>query len=610
MKLLYKYQFLSKIRVSLFLTILTISFNSFAQKFTPGANKTILLIGQTYKSEYQGYINGIGTKPAGSSHYGTLYNGTIEQGDDNPNGVFLDYVRGSQSQPYALVALSLKDNTAAGGYGQMVNNNASNFNSNAVHDALVAVNNGVWDAKIDAYANAFKAKPDVKFFVRIDYEVSLLLFAYNGSQYVNTWLNQKASAGINVFDNPDTIAELDRQAYINAYNRIANRIKAIATNVAFVYHPVRGFNDTKWLYPGDQNVDYVGFSIFNNDICMEVNGTFNCAGQTVDPNLQLSMNFAKSRGKAIMIAESAAQAPATGNPTQFNVYLDRLNKLIVANDVKVLSYINSNWPIHGWDANWGDSRVEINPTVKTFWNSTYLGSRYVQGGTPPPPPTTTPVGKAISLQNSSKYVSSENGVGNMNCNRTSVGAWERFTVVSQANGKVALKGTNGRYVSSENGTAPITCNRTTVGVTELFDLVNVTNTTFQLRGSNGRFVSSENGVGSMTCNRTTAGAWEIFNWAVNGSAFRLASESSELENGESSISIFPNPAENVINVKVEDDFIGGNLHVINQLGVEYLKSPIVQNEFSLNVSSLKSGVYVAKCIAENGKIGTKKLVIK
>jgi beta-mannanase/regulation of enolase protein 1 (concanavalin A-like superfamily) len=372
------WKFLTKNFLFLFLVIAMTNI-AFAQKFNPGANKTILLVGQTYKSEYEGYVNGVGTKPAGSSHYGTLYQGTIEQGDDNPNGNFLDFVRNYQSNPYALVALSLKDNTAAGGYGQMVTPNVSDFNSNAVHDALVAVNNGQWDAKIDAYANGFKSRSDVKFFVRIDYEVSLLLFAYNGSQFFDPWLQQKAQAGINVFENPDTVPEMERQAYINAYNRIANRIKAIATNVAFVYHPVRGYNDTRWLYPGDQNVDYVAFSIFNNDICMEVNGTFNCAGQTVDPQLQQSMNFAKQHGKAIMIAESAVQAPASKTPAQFNLYLERLNNLIVANDVKVVSYINSNWPIHGWDANWGDSRVEVNPTVKSYWNSTFLGSRYVQG---------------------------------------------------------------------------------------------------------------------------------------------------------------------------------------------------------------------------------------
>jgi beta-mannanase len=367
------------------LLFMAISHFAVAQKFNPGTNKTILLIGQTYKSEYEGYVTGIGTKPAGSSHYGTLYQGTIEQGDDNPNGNFLDWIRNYQSQPYALVALSMKDNTDAGGYGQMINQTASNYKSKALYDALVAVGNGAWDAKIDAYANSFASRPDVKFFVRIDYEVSLFLFAYKGTQYCNTWLEQQATAGINVFENPDTVAQLDRQAYITAYNRIANRIKAIASNVAFVYHPVRGFNDTKWLYPGDQNVDYVAFSVFNNDMCMEVNGTFNCAGQAVDPQLQKSMDFAKQHGKAIMIAESAVQAPASRTPAQFNLYLEKLNNLIVANDVKVVSYINSNWPVHGWDANWGDSRVETNTTVKNYWNSIFLGTRYVQGG------VTTPV---------------------------------------------------------------------------------------------------------------------------------------------------------------------------------------------------------------------------
>jgi Secretion system C-terminal sorting domain len=140
--------------------------------------------------------------------------------------------------------------------------------------------------------------------------------------------------------------------------------------------------------------------------------------------------------------------------------------------------------------------------------------------------------------------------------------------------------------------------------------VNVTSTTFQLRGSNGRFVSSENGVSSMTCNRTIAGAWEIFNWAVNGSAFRLASESSELENGESSISIYPNPANNLISVKIRDEFIGGNLQIFDQLGVENIKSTIKQTEFQINVSSLKTGLYVISCVAESGKVVAKKLVIK
>ncbi|OJJ20261.1 hypothetical protein BKI52_17495 [marine bacterium AO1-C] len=351
----------------------------FSQKYDPGAGKTLLLIGQTFQSEYQNYAQGVGTKPAGSSHYGSIYLGAIEQGDDDPNAVFLDWVRNYQANPYALIALSIKDNTAAGNYGQMISPDWDQFNPNAVHDALVAINNGEWDARIDQFGDTFASRPDVKFFVRIGYEVSLLLFAYKGEQYVNDWLNQQADQGINVFENPDNIANLDRQAYINAYNRIANRIRAKASNVVFVYHPVRGLNDTKWLYPGDANVDYVGFSIFNNDVCLEVNGTFNCEGQSVDPELQASMDFAKAHNKPIIIAEAAAQAPATGSVAAFKTYLNKLHQVIVNNDVRLLAYINSNWPIHGWDANWGDSRVEVNAEVKEHWKSIYVGGRYIQG---------------------------------------------------------------------------------------------------------------------------------------------------------------------------------------------------------------------------------------
>ncbi len=359
-----------------------------AQKYDPGSGNTVLLIGQTYQEEYKGYINGTGLTPAGGSHYATFYSGTIEQGDDKPDAKFLDYIRSTQKDPYALVALSIKDNTKAGGYGQMINPAWGEFNSNAIWEACVDIRDGKWDSKIDQFAQTFASRPDVKFYLRVGYEVSLFLFAYKGEENANTWLEEKANAGINVFENPDTVAELDRQAYIDAYNHIAKRIKDQASNVAFVYHPVRGFNDTKWLYPGDQYVDFVGFSIFNNDICMEVNGTFNCEGEVVDPNLQLSMDFAKEKGKPLMIAESAAQYPATNSPSEFNTYLSRLDNVIKKNDIRVLAYINSDWQAHDWDDNWGDSRVEINQTVKDYWLKTYgKGTRYLHSGSNIQPPT-------------------------------------------------------------------------------------------------------------------------------------------------------------------------------------------------------------------------------
>ncbi len=368
------------------LSILTLPLN--AQKYDPGSGNTVLLIGQTFQQEYINYVNGVGFAPSGSSHYGSIYLGTIEQGDDNPNAKFLDYVRSVQDDNYALVAISIKDNTAAGGYGQMINPAWGQFNSNAVWEACDDIRNGKWDSEIDQMAQTFADRPDVKFYVRVGYEVSLFMFGYKGEQNANTWLEEQANAGVNVFEDPDKVDQMDRHAYIEAYNHIASRIKRKASNVSFVYHPVRGFNDTKWLYPGDENVDFVAFSIFNNDVCIECNGTFNCEGEDVDPNLQQSMDFAKEHGKPLMIAESACQAPATGSPSAFNDYLNRLDKVVKNNDVRVLAYINSDWPAHDWDANWGDSRVEVNSTVLNYWKSTFgQGTRYLHSGGSVPTPT-------------------------------------------------------------------------------------------------------------------------------------------------------------------------------------------------------------------------------
>ncbi|CAM2005199.1 PKD domain-containing protein [Acanthopleuribacter pedis] len=359
--------------------------------FDPGPGKTRLIVGQTFQNEYADYVEGTGLVPQGSSHYATFYLGRIEQGDDDPNSAFLDWVRTNQLGEHALVALSFKDNTFAGGYGQMTNNTGDQFNPDAIWEAMQDINAGRWDNQIDAFADLMKARPDTKFYLRVGYEVSLLLFAYQGNEYVVDWLNRMANSGVNVFENPDTIADLDRQAYINAYNYVANRLRNVngVSNLDFVYHPVRGFNDTRWLYPGDQFVDWVAFSVFNNDVCIEVNGTFNCQGQSVDPNLDQSVQFARQRGKPIMVAEAAVQAPAAQSESGFIDYLNRLDQFVKTYDVRFLAYINSNWPVHGWGPEWGDSRVEARNGVLQHWLQTFgNGTRYLHGDStePPPPP--------------------------------------------------------------------------------------------------------------------------------------------------------------------------------------------------------------------------------
>ncbi len=112
--------------------------------------------------------------------------------------------------------------------------------------------------------------------------------------------------------------------------------------------------------------------------------------------------------------------------------------------------------------------------------------------------------------NNGKYVSSEDGIQPMNCNRSQLGAWEKFTLVSVGNGQYALKGNNGKYISSENGNKPITCNRPQVGAWEKFTIQNVGNGKYALKGNNGKYISSENGNKPMTCNRTNPLSWETF----------------------------------------------------------------------------------------------------
>jgi glucosylceramidase len=56
----------------------------------------------------------------------------------------------------------------------------------------------------------------------------------------------------------------------------------------------------------------------------------------------------------------------------------------------------------------------------------------------------------------------------MTCSRLTIGDWEKFDWVVNADGKISLRGSNGQYVSSENGTQPMNCNRATISGWEAF----------------------------------------------------------------------------------------------------------------------------------------------
>ncbi|WP_025743780.1 polysaccharide lyase family 7 protein [Aquimarina pacifica] len=153
--------------------------------------------------------------------------------------------------------------------------------------------------------------------------------------------------------------------------------------------------------------------------------------------------------------------------------------------------------------NWNDDKSET-CEVRMYGISTYHG----EGGITPPSGGGSTM---ITIKgNNNKYVSSENGTKDMNCNRTDDAEWEQFELIYNDDGTVSLKGNNGRYVTSMNGTAPIICDRTEILEWERFTLIEE-NGKYAFRGNNGRLISSENGTQSMTCNRSgDPGAWELF----------------------------------------------------------------------------------------------------
>lgn len=128
----------------------------------------------------------------------------------------------------------------------------------------------------------------------------------------------------------------------------------------------------------------------------------------------------------------------------------------------------------------------------------------------PGQPANGPVGKTIWLKGfNGKYVSSRSSA--IWCDSSSVGTSNKFYVVDAGNGKIALRN-SALFISSENGTKAITCSRNVYQDWEKFDWITNADGTIFLKGTNGLYISSENGTQAMTCNRASASGWEAFSW--------------------------------------------------------------------------------------------------
>ena len=80
-------------------------------------------------------------------------------------------------------------------------------------------------------------------------------------------------------------------------------------------------------------------------------------------------------------------------------------------------------------------------------------------------------------------------------------------------------------------------------------------------------------------------------------------------NGATDVKVFPNPANDVVNVEINTT-VGGNMQVemYNMLGQKVDTKAVVNNKASFNVTSLPAGCYIIDCFREGVKITSTRFI--
>ncbi len=223
-----------------------------------------------------------------------------------------------------------------------------------------------------------------------------------------------------------------------------------------------------------------------------------------------------------------------------------------------------------------------------------------------------PINSYVWLRNNNKYVSSNNGSSPMTANRTSVGGWEKFQVVSSGENKVALRGSNNRYVNSQNGLSAMTCTSVNASGWEAFEWIEI-NGKVALKGFNGKFVSAEGGSSNgMNCNRETASGWEVFDWSTTNSPRTAATNLGLItpENTEISadFSIYPNPVSSMLHFDLKNSSKQYSVAIYNTIGVLILSETVKMNQ--IDIQALAAGSYVVQIQDDLGALFSKVFIKK
>ncbi len=155
--------------------------------------------------------------------------------------------------------------------------------------------------------------------------------------------------------------------YIKAYKRIVDQFRnKQVKNVVYVWHSqaYSTANSVMNWYPGDEYVDWFGISYFNQRT----------------KQMDLISDLAKKHKKPLMIAEATPQGIGTYYALNaWERWFEPFFKFVEEKDVKLVSYINSNWEtMPMWKGQgWKDARVEANKKIKKWWTTEIKKAKYI-----------------------------------------------------------------------------------------------------------------------------------------------------------------------------------------------------------------------------------------
>ncbi|MET8229051.1 GH25 family lysozyme [Micromonospora sp. NPDC005298] len=196
--------------------------------------------------------------------------------------------------------------------------------------------------------------------------------------------------------------------------------------------------------------------------------------------------------------------PCTGNDASFG-----------ANPLDIAGYTTTRPPLpSGWTTETIWQYAAGNPSnpgdySQNVFNGTYADLTRLTGAPVPSP--------ALALRSwtNSKYVSADGrGTLPLIANGPTIGTWEKFTLVSNADGSVSLRADiNGKYVSADGrGTLPLIANGPAIGTWEKFTLINNADGSVSLRANiNGKYVTAAGkGTLPLIASAPTISTWEKF----------------------------------------------------------------------------------------------------